>query len=98
MAAGTATFSLGGLHEFLDPMRGSGTLAIEAAMIACNIPANINRTRFVFKNWNNYDEDLFETIVNSSSIRPLNTTAYLCHGQGTFCGEKDTRKRQCRKS
>ena len=55
-----------GLHEFLDPMCGSGTLAIEAAMIACNIPANINRTRFAFKNWNNYDEDLFETIVNAS--------------------------------
>lgn len=55
-----------GLHEFLDPMCGSGTLAIEAAMIACNIPANINRTRFAFKNWNNYDEGLFETIVNAS--------------------------------
>ncbi|MAJ31753.1 MAG: RNA methyltransferase [Flavobacteriaceae bacterium] len=55
-----------GLHDFLDPMCGSGTIAIEAAMIACRIPANINRTRFAFKNWNNYNEDLFETIVNSS--------------------------------
>ena len=55
-----------GLHDFLDPMCGSGTLAIEAAMIACRIPANINRSRFAFQNWNNYDEDLFKTIVNSS--------------------------------
>ena len=32
-----------GQSDLLDPMCGSGTLAIEAAMIACNIPANINR-------------------------------------------------------
>jgi len=35
-----------GQTDFLDPMCGSGTMLIEAAMIACNIPANINRKEF----------------------------------------------------
>ncbi len=45
--------------DFLDPMCGSGTILIEAAMIACNIPANINRKEFAFENWNDWDEDLY---------------------------------------
>src|SRR5690554_2430692 len=35
-----------GQTDFLDPMCGSGTFLVEAAMIACNIPANINRKEF----------------------------------------------------
>lgn len=45
--------------DFLDPMCGSGTILIEAAMIACNIPANINRKKFAFEKWKDWDEDLF---------------------------------------
>ena len=37
-----------GSSDFIDPMCGSGTLLAEAAMIACNIPANINRKEFAF--------------------------------------------------
>ncbi|MBL7472091.1 THUMP domain-containing class I SAM-dependent RNA methyltransferase [Robertkochia sediminum] len=55
-----------GQSDFLDPMCGSGTLCIEAAMIACNIPANINRREFAFEKWADYDEELFEKIVESS--------------------------------
>ena len=51
-----------GQCDFLDPMCGSGTILIEAAMIACNIPANINRTEFAFERWNDWDEKLFEVI------------------------------------
>jgi putative N6-adenine-specific DNA methylase len=51
--------------NFIDPMCGSGTILIEAAMIACNIPANINRKEFGFEKWKNYDEDLFFTIQDS---------------------------------
>ena len=50
----------------LDPMCGSGTILIEAAMIACNIPANINRDRFGFQTWKDYDETLYEKIVEAS--------------------------------
>lgn len=55
-----------GRTHFLDPMCGSGTFLIEAAMIACNIPANINREHYSFMNWNDFDEDLFQKIVESS--------------------------------
>ena len=54
-----------GQGDFLDPMCGSGTLCAEAAMIACNIPANINRKEFAFEKWKDWDNDLFDTIVES---------------------------------
>ena len=52
--------------DFLDPMCGSGTIAIEAAMIACNIPPALHRKAFGFMNWNNFDEHLWNTIKDSS--------------------------------
>ena len=51
-----------GKGNFLDPMCGSGTLLIEAAMIAMELPAQIFRKNFTFQNWKNYDEDLFKKI------------------------------------
>ncbi len=54
-----------GQGDFLDPMCGSGTILAEAAMIACNIPANINRKEFAFEKWNDWDNDLFDKIVDS---------------------------------
>ena len=46
-------------------MCGSGTLLAEAAMIACNIPANINRKEFAFEKWNDWDNDLFDQIIDA---------------------------------
>lgn len=54
-----------GESDFMDPMCGSGTLLVEAAMIACNIPANINRKEFAFEKWSDWDNDLFDTIIDS---------------------------------
>lgn len=51
-----------GKGNFLDPMCGSGTLLIEAAMIAMDLPAQLFRKRFAFQNWKNYDESLFNKI------------------------------------
>ena len=51
-----------GKGNFLDPMCGSGTLLIEAAMVALDLPAQIFRKKFAFENWPNYDEELFKTI------------------------------------
>lgn len=51
-----------GKGNFLDPMCGSGTLLIEAAMIAMDLPAQIFRKNFAFQNWKNYDEELFKKI------------------------------------
>lgn len=54
-----------GQSHFLDPMCGSGTMLIEAAMIACNMPANLNRREFAFEKWLDWDMDLFEKIENA---------------------------------
>lgn len=54
-----------GQSDFIDPMCGSGTILAEAAMIACNIPANINRKEFAFEKWNDWDNELFDKIVDS---------------------------------
>lgn len=55
-----------GQCDFLDPMCGSGTFLTEAAMIACNIPANINRKGFAFEKWHDFDQDLYDKIVEVS--------------------------------
>jgi putative N6-adenine-specific DNA methylase len=66
LAAGLILLSgYDGTQHFIDPMCGSGTILIEAAMIANNIPANINRREFGFEKWNDFDEDLFDVIRNS---------------------------------
>ena len=60
--------------DFLDPMCGSGTILIEAAMYATNYPVNIKRENFSFKKWNNFDIDLFEMIKSSvlNKVKPFN--------------------------
>lgn len=75
LAAGIILLSEWDLEsDFLDPMCGSGTLLIEAAMLATNYPPNIKRSNFSFKNWNDFDLDLFVTITKSvlSKIKPFN--------------------------
>lgn len=49
---------------FVDPMCGSGTLLIEAAMYAYGIPPGMYRNQFGFENWPDFDEDLLEDIYN----------------------------------
>ncbi len=58
-----------GQSDFLDPMCGSGTILIEAAMIACRIPANINRKFYAFQNWMDYDPELFNKIRDGAIAR-----------------------------
>ena len=56
-----------GESNFVDPMCGSGTLLIEAAMIACNIAPGIYRKSFAFEKWMDFDKELFESIYNDES-------------------------------
>ena len=53
--------------DFIDPMCGSGTIAIEAALIARNISPGVFRKEFAFEKWNDFDQDLFDTIYNDDS-------------------------------
>ena len=77
LAAGVLLLSgWDGQTDFLDPMCGSGTFLAEAAMIACNIPANINRKEFAFEKWKDWDNDLFDKITDSllSKVREFHHT------------------------
>ena len=56
-----------GESDFIDPMCGSGTLLIEAAMIALGIPPGIHRQSFGFEKWADFDEKLFSEIYNDDS-------------------------------
>jgi len=66
LAAGMVMLSgWDGQSDFMDPMCGSGTILIEAAMIACNIPPNLMRKEFAFERWQDWDVDLFEKVEES---------------------------------
>lgn len=56
-----------GETAFIDPMCGSGTILIEAAMIALGLPPGIHRKHFAFEKWNNFDSDLFSDIYNEDT-------------------------------
>lgn len=53
--------------DFIDPMCGSGTLAIEAALIARNISPGVFRKEYAFEKWNDYDPNLFDAIYNDET-------------------------------
>jgi putative N6-adenine-specific DNA methylase len=56
----------------LDPMCGSGTIPIEAAISASGIPPGRYRQFFGFQRWKDYDKDLFERIRNESESKVVN--------------------------
>ena len=63
LAAGMLLMSgWNGSVPLTDPMCGSATIPIEAALIAKKIPAGKFRKSFGFQKWNNYDERLFEQV------------------------------------
>ena len=63
----------------LDPFCGSGTIPIEAALMALGIPPGIDR-RFAFMDWPGYDESLWQTIHGPSS-RTCPERSRGVHGQ-----------------
>jgi len=63
---------------FVDPMCGSGTFLIEAALIVGNINPGIFRKEFAFEKWKNFDRDLFESLYNDDSAE--RTPAFKIYG------------------
>ena len=53
--------------DLIDPMCGSGTIPIEAALIARNIPPGVFRKEYSFEKWNDFDKKLFDEIYNDDS-------------------------------
>ena len=56
-----------GQCDLYDPMCGSGTIPIEAALIARNIAPGIFRKSFAFERWPDFDADLWSDIYNDDS-------------------------------
>ena len=60
-----------GQRDLFDPMCGSGTFLIEAALIATNTPAGIYRNGFGFQRWTEgafgFDEDLWQELYDDDS-------------------------------
>lgn len=56
-----------GQSDFYDPMCGSGTLLIEAALMARNIAPGVFRQSFAFEKWPDFDADLWNDIYNDDS-------------------------------
>lgn len=56
-----------GTVPFVDPMCGSGTFLIEAALIAGGIYPGIFRRHFSFENWPDFDPELLDSIYNDDS-------------------------------
>ena len=56
-----------GESPLVDPMCGSGTFLVEAALIAANINPGIYRKGFAFENWNDFDAELFDSLYNDDS-------------------------------
>ena len=56
-----------GKTDLIDPMCGSGTFLIEAALIAANIAPGVYRDNYAFQQWPDYDEELFNSIYNDDS-------------------------------
>ena len=63
--------------DFIDPMCGSGTLLIEAALIARNMAPGLFRKEYAFEKWPDFDADLFDEIYNDESLeREFNHKIY----------------------
>ncbi|MCC6414104.1 MAG: class I SAM-dependent RNA methyltransferase [Saprospiraceae bacterium] len=70
LAAGLVLLSgWNGLGPFVDPMCGSGTIPIEAALIARNIPIQYKRQHFGFLRWPDFDETLWKSVKEEAQKR-----------------------------
>jgi putative N6-adenine-specific DNA methylase len=77
LAAGMIKLSgWSGNSDFMDPMCGSGTLPIEATMIAFNIPAGKFRKNYAFENWFDFDQLLWDEIKKENIKREFKHQIY----------------------
>jgi len=85
LAAGIIALSgWNGETDFLDPMAGSGTFAIEAALMAANIAPGIKR-RFTFEKWESFNPQLWQELKTEA------TEQIKSVGIKIFSSDKDRR-------
>jgi putative N6-adenine-specific DNA methylase len=73
-----------GKGAFVDPMCGSGTLLIEAALYARNIAPGLFREKFGFKHWGNFDKPLWEKCVEEAKAAIVETDTIFVGSDKTF--------------
>lgn len=71
-----------GKTDFIDAMCGSGTLCIEAAMIAHRIAPGLMRDNFAFMHWKDFDEELFD-IIREATVNRLREESINVVGMDT---------------
>ena len=69
-----------GETDFIDPMCGSGTLLVEAALIAPNMAPGLFRKEYAFEKWPDFDADLFDRIYNDCEEQEKDDVT--CHFYG----------------
>jgi putative N6-adenine-specific DNA methylase len=69
--------------NFVDVFCGSGTIAIEAALMANEIPSNISRKNYSFQNWSNFDRQLWEDIYKKAPNFPKRDLDFKIIGSDT---------------
>lgn len=74
--------------DFVDPMCGSGTILIEAAMMARNIAPNINRKSFAFKNWKDFNQETWDKVLADAKNQETETD---CQFFGSDISDKNLR-------
>jgi putative N6-adenine-specific DNA methylase len=83
-----------GSSDFVDPMCGSGTLPVEAAFIAQNIPAGKFRKTYAFQHWLDYKEDLFESVQQSATKKDFVYKIYASDVSGSSLLNAQTNARR----
>ena len=82
-------------QPFYDPMCGSGTLPIEAAMIGRNIPGGNYRKSYTFKGWKDFDPRLWNSVVRESREKIRNNKLHI-FGSDNMGANVDMAKRNAR--
>ncbi len=85
-----------GSTDFVDPMCGSGTLSIEAAMIAKNIPAGKFRKSYAFMQWKDYDAALFGRIREEAITSEFQGKIYAADVRSSSISGAQTNARSAR--
>jgi putative N6-adenine-specific DNA methylase len=69
---------------FIDPMCGSGTILIEAAMIAKNMPPNMLRSHFGFEQWKNFNASIWNKIKQQAQDNIVPSQATLIGNDAVY--------------
>jgi putative N6-adenine-specific DNA methylase len=85
-----------GESDFFDPMCGSGTLAIEAALMAKNIAPGKFRKSYAFMNWKDYDNLLFEKVREEGETKEFKHHIYANDISGSNIVSARTNARNAR--